>query len=133
MEMNEELKKILEDHEKRIAHLESLTGDKKAFSPKRVSIKEFLLSVRPEGDVMKTLCVAYYLEKFEGLDSFTTKDIEVAFRAGKEPVPENINYKIIKNIEKGFLMEAQQKKNNLKAWNLTNSGEKYVQNKTGQG
>lgn len=127
--MDEELKEKLENHEKRIAYLESFLEEKKVFSLKRISMKEFLLAGNPEGDVMKTLWAAYYLEKFEGIDSFTTKDIEMSFRKAKEPVPDNINYKIIKNIEKGFIMEAEKKKNNLKTWNLTNSGEKYVENK----
>jgi len=130
--MDEELKKILENHEKRIAYLELFLGEKKVFSSKKLSPKEFLLTGKPEGDVMKTLYLAYYLEKFEGLNSFATKDIEDAFRTAKESVPDNINYKIIKNIEKGFIVETKEKKDNLKTWNLTKSGEEYVESKTRQ-
>lgn len=131
--MDEDIKKVLDDHEKRIHGLELLFRSEKVPSSKRISIREFLLQIRPQSDVEKSLCVAYYLEKHEGLDSFTIKEIEAAFRAAKEPVPENINYKVIKNIEKGFVMESQQKKNHLKTWNLTSSGEGYVESRLGQG
>ena len=131
--MDEELEKTLANHEERISRLESLLHGKKTLSSKKLSSKEFLLKARPEGDVMKVLCIAYYLERIEGLETFNAKDIETAFRAAKEPIPDNINYKVIKNIEKGFIMEAEQKKNHRKAWSLTNTGEEYVENKTGQG
>jgi len=130
--MDEEFKVILQDHEKRISHLESLMEANRPLPSKRLSIKEFLLTVGADDDVVKTLCVAYYLERFQGLGSFTAKDIEAAFRAAKEPVPDNINYKVIKNIEKGFIMEAESKRDHRKAWNLTTSGEKHVESRAGK-
>ena len=131
--MDEDIKKVLDDHEKRISGLESLFRSEKVPSSKKISIKEFLLQIRPQGDVEKSLCVAYYLEKHGDLDSFTIKEIETAFREAKEPVPKNINYKVIKNIEKELMMDSEQKKNGLKTWNLTSKGERYVESKLGQG
>ncbi len=46
----------------------------------------------------------------------------------KEIVPGNINYKVIMNIKKGFIMEAKEKKDDLKAWTLTTTGERFVKN-----
>ena len=93
---------------------------------KAVSLKEFILQKTPHNDVQKTLIVCYYVEKFGKLTSFNIRDIENAFRSAKEPVPDNINYKIIKNIEKGYVMEAAEKRDNIKAWTLTGTGEKIV-------
>lgn len=126
--MEEDIRKILEDHERRITQLEQKYQLKPEIPEKGLSIKEFILSKKPESDVQKTLVIGYFLEKFEGLSSFNTKDLEDTFRAAKEIVPENINYKIIKNIEKGHMTEAKEKKDNLKAWYLTNSGERFVEN-----
>lgn len=80
-----------------------------------------------------TLVLGYYLEKHRDLLAFNIKDLESAFREAKESVPDNINYKVVKNVEKGHMMEAKEKKDNLKAWNLTASGEKFVENNLKEG
>lgn len=123
-----EIKKKLKKHEKRISKLESLFQIEPKFKKKKISIKEFILSNKPKDVIQKTLAIGYYLEKYEDFSIFNAKDLESGFRAAKEQVPENINYKVIKNIEKGYIMEAKNKKDKLKAWNLTNSGDKFVEN-----
>src|SRR3989344_5728458 len=95
---------------------------------KQMSIKEFLISKAPEGDVEKTLVLAYYLEKITGLMNFNTTDIETSFRNAKESVPGNVADKIQKNIARGFFMSFAEKKGSHKAYTLTNSGEKFVEN-----
>ena len=123
-----EIKKKLEEHDDRISKLEGLLQKKPEVAKKKISIKEFILSKKPKKDVQKTLAIGYYLEKYEGLYSFTAKDLENGFRKAKERAPNNINNKVIKNIDQGLMMDAEDKKDNLKAWVLTNSGEKYVEN-----
>jgi len=78
--------------------------------------------------VEKTLVVAYYLEHFRNISPFNAKDIEELFREVKEKPPDNINYKVIKNIEKGHLMESEEKKDDLKSCTLTTTGERFVEN-----
>jgi len=126
--MDEEIKKILEDHEKRIQRLEKLFESKPTQTKKQISIKEFILTKRSENDVEKTLVIGYYFEKFRDMSSFNVKDLEEGFREAKEKVPANINDKIIKNIKKGFMMELKEKKDKLKAWTLTSTGEGFVEN-----
>jgi len=126
--MDENVKRILENHEERIAKLERLSQVKPEIVKKKISLKEFLLSKNPKDDVQKTLAIGYYLEKYEGLTSFNTKDLEEGFRVAKEKIPKNINYKVIRNIQQGYMMEAKEEKDNLKAWNLTSSGERFVEN-----
>jgi hypothetical protein len=97
---------------------------------KGISINEFIGSQKLNGDVQRTLAAGYYLEKYEGLSSFNAKDLADAYRRLKVPKSQNINfnYKAIKNIQQGYMTETKQKKDKQKAWALTDSGEKYVEN-----
>ena len=61
------------------------------------------------------------------MDKFNTKDLAEGFRSAKEPPPTNMNDKVNLNIRKGHMMEAKEKKDKSKAWVLTNSGEKFVE------
>lgn len=122
-----EIKKKLEEHNERISKLESLFQAKPEAIRKEVSVKEFILSKKPKNDVQKTLAIGYYLEKYRRLPSFNVKDLESCFRDAKEKVPGNINLCVIANIGKGHTMETKEKKNNLKAWVLTDTGEKHIE------
>ncbi len=129
--MDEEIKKILDSHEQRIANLEkiqtSTNNDASNTVSKKLSLKEFLLSIKPESHVLKTLSIGYYLEKFGESAAFNTTDLENAFREAKESLPSNINQMVNENIKKGHIMEAKEKKNGLKSWVLTSSGEIFVE------
>ncbi|MBA7628155.1 hypothetical protein ES703_35630 [subsurface metagenome] len=123
-----EIRKKLEGHEERISKLESLSQTKPEIVKKKISIKEFILSKKPKNDVQKTLTVGYYLEKYENFLFFSIKDLKSNFIAAREKVPKNIGDKVQLNIKKGHMMEVKEKKDNFKAWSLTNSGEKYIRN-----
>jgi hypothetical protein len=116
--------------EKRISALEIKGGNNSteslAVSEKKLSIKEFILSKSPSNDVQKTLAIACYLEKYEGFVSFNIEDLGRGFQLAKEATPVNINDKINMNIKKGHITEAKEKKENKKAWIVTNSGEKFL-------
>jgi len=124
----DDVKGIIENHEQRIADLERLFKSNSTPSNKKISVKEFLLSKKPKDDVQRTLVIGYYLEKYKVMESFNVKDIEDGFRESKEKVPANINDKVNKNIQSGYITEAKEKKDKLKAWYLTNSGESVVEN-----
>jgi len=128
--MSEEITKInkkLDDHEARILKLERLLQTKPEVIKKKMSIKEFILQKNPKDDVGKALAIGYYLEKFGGLHSFNSKDIEQGFQEAKEKIPSNVADKIYKNIAKGYIMETKEEKDGMKAYVLTNTGEKYVE------
>ena len=128
--MSEEITKKIDRLEGRIAKIEELllTTQPKQFSKKKMSVKEFIISKKPKNDVQKTLLISYYLENYDNLEFFNLKDIEDGFRKAKEKVPGNISDKVYKTIKNGHIMEAKGKKDNLKAWTLTNSGESFVEN-----
>ena len=115
----------LDSLEKRLSSLEG-TPSKTTVS-KKLSLKEFLLDKKPSDGVKSTLVIGYFLEHYEGMECFNAKDLATAFRSAKEPPPKNINDKVNMNIHNGHMMEAVEKKDNTKAWVLTATGEKYVE------
>jgi hypothetical protein len=123
------LSQILHDHEARISALEKrLEGASAQFvAQKKQSAREFLLSKTVSADTQKVVALAYFLEKHEGLGSFNVPDLETAFRAAREKLPTNMNDAVNKNVARGFLMEATEKKNSKKAWVLTATGERFVE------
>ena len=131
----EELNSRLNGYEKelnicneRLVSLEKMTQDKPEILDKKISIREFYLSKNPTDDIQKTLLICFFLEKYEHIELINIKDIENGFRNIKEKVPENVNYKVFMNIKKGCMMESGAKKDNLKTWTLTNTGEVFIDN-----
>ena len=122
-----DLMKKLHDNERRISVLEDAPAKKIQAEGKKLSVKEFLLTKKPNDDVQRTIVIGYYLEHFESMDSFNTRDLADGFRSAKEPLPSNINDKVNSNIDKEYMMKAKEKKDKLKAWFLTNTGEKFVE------
>jgi hypothetical protein len=99
---------------------------------KKASAREFLRTKQLSTDTQRVLALGYFLEYLEGMDSFNANDLEAAFRSAKEKLPSNVNDAVNKNIARGFLMEAAEKKESRKAWCLTSTGEGFVENKLGK-
>ncbi len=95
---------------------------------KKLSIKEFLITKKLDDDVKRTLAVSYFIEHMENIKPFNTEDLKKAFRLAKIPLPSNVNDKINMNIRTGRIMEAEEKKDSKKAWELTATGEIFVEN-----
>ncbi|MDD1778981.1 MAG: hypothetical protein LUQ65_12520 [Candidatus Helarchaeota archaeon] len=128
----EEIQKTLKEHDRRLLALEKSSQVKLVSSigesKKKLSIIEFLRLKKPDGDVKRTLAIGYYLEKYLNMASFHIKDLERAFAETRIPFKEiNIGDKVQKNIKRGHMAEALNKKENLKAWLLTGTGDKHVQ------
>ncbi len=129
-----EIKEKIKELEDRITKLENTVFQDSSFKPlkKKISIREFILQKKPKSDVEKALVVGYYLENFEGVECFNVRDIEDGLRRAKEKFRKNVNDLIYQNIKKGFMMECEEKKDGLKAFTLTNSGEEFVKNELGK-
>ncbi len=123
----ETMKEKLANHESRLQTIEKMLEGKTNIAPRRTALNEFLLQKKPTNDVEKTLVIAYYLEIYKDVKVFSAADIEQGYREAREPPPSNINDKINLNIKKGYLTEVPEKKDNKKAWSLTNSGLKSVE------
>jgi hypothetical protein len=121
----------LTELEKRVEKLERLLSSGNAphvQKVKKLSAKEFLLGKTIKSESQKALALAFFLERMEGLESFNVSDLEAAFRSAREKLPKNMNDAVNKNIARGFLMEAKEKKSSKKAWHLTATGEQHVEN-----
>ena len=124
MEMTKEIVEL----KKRVDRLESMLQiNPPEILGKKMSAREFLLTTKVEDSVQKTLALAYFLEKFEGLRSYSVKELERSFMIAKERVPTNTNDMINKNISKGLMMETEDKRDKKKTWCLTNAGERYIE------
>lgn len=124
-----DVNEILRDHAARISALEKRfeTAGAQPVGQKKQSAKEFLLSKTVNAETQKVLALAYFLEKQEGVASFNVPDLETVFRAAREKLPKNMNDAVNKNVARGFLMEAAEKKDSKKAWQLTSTGERFVE------
>jgi hypothetical protein len=129
---SKQIEELLKNHEGRINKLEiilaSLNGNTHIQSVKEKSVKEFILEKQPKGTYQIGIAIAYYLEKFLKMSSFTIEDLEQGFRDAKEPLPQNLSDLIYKNAKKGLFMESKEQKNDIKSWVLTSSGERLVEN-----
>ncbi len=129
--MNDTQKQIA-DLEARMKKLEEMVlpsaGSTSVTRHKKSSAKEFLMTKQAKTDTQKVLALGYFLEHLEGMESFNTSDLEVVFRAAKEKLPANMNDAVNKNIKRGFMDEAKERKDAKKAWYLTSTGENYLEN-----
>ena len=120
----------LAELEQRVGKLEKRLNPERELasrSGKKISSKEFLITKNPRKETQKALALAYYLEHMEGMPCFNVRDLEEAFRSAREKVPKNVNDVINKNIARGFLMQAKENKDGKKAWHLTSTGERHVE------
>ncbi len=125
----DEVNRRIHELEKRIMKLEGDSAQAKPKSKaKPISINEFMQHQNTSSDVQNILAVGYYLEKYEGISPFNAKDLSDAYRRLKIPKSGtiNFNYKVIRNIQQGYMTESSEKKDKQKAWVLTVSGESFV-------
>ena len=100
---------------------------------KQQSPKEFLMVKAPKSVVEKTLALGYYYEIVTGQGAFNISDLEALFRSAKEKLPTNMSDMANKNVKKGHVMEHATKKDDKRAWVLTATGERYVENNFSEG
>lgn len=70
---------------------------------------------------------AYWLFKVEKMESFNVKDIIDCYDKTRKAKPSNPNQMINQNVERHIFAEASAKKDGLKAWVITRTGEEYVE------
>jgi len=93
----------------------------------RVSITEFLKGKIIKSHADRVLVFGYYLKKIENISPFNLNDINRCYQNTRTPKAKNFHYYIGQLISQGYLMNAPKKKNNKKAWILTDTGTEYVE------
>lgn len=128
--MEQEIKIALEALTHRIETIErslhSASAGPAVSQTKATSVREFMTETNPRSDVQRALVIGYYLEKKTGIAEFTVRDVEEGFRQAKETVPSNLADKLFKNAKAGLIMEGKDKREGMKTWTLTTSGELVV-------
>jgi hypothetical protein len=127
---------MVQDLDARVRHLEmrvsALEGllqqsPSTAVKMKKQSAREFLTTKNASSEPLKVLVFGYFLESHEGFQAFNVSDLDMTFRSARETPPKNINDAVNKCVARGYLMEAREKKDSKKAWQLTSTGERFVE------
>ncbi len=92
---------------------------------KKLAPTEFLKKVPHKNQSDRALALAYYLEKLEGVSSFTTTEIGDWGRNVKYPFG-NVSDVVSNLVSRGLMMSAGEKEG-LRAYALTATGEEYVE------
>lgn len=130
-QMLEDILSSVKNLQGRVSKLESDTAHNMAGTvlrseKKKLSLKEFLIDREPSNGVQMTLAIAYFLENYENVSPFNAADIERGFRSAREPVPANINDKANMCVKNGYFMEDSAKKDSMKSWVVTRTGDEVV-------
>ena len=70
---------------------------------------------------------AYWLFKVEKMTTFNVQDIIECYDKTRKAKPSNVNQIINQNVASHVFAEASEKKDGLKAWVITRTGEEYVE------
>jgi hypothetical protein len=92
---------------------------------KKVSPAEFLKKANAKNQMDRALLLGYYLEKTEGISSFTSSDLGQLGKSSKQPFT-NPSDAVAKLTGRGLMMSAGDKEGQ-RAYALTASGETYVE------
>jgi hypothetical protein len=114
---------------------ELVSEDFKASLPKELShgdmtdtLGEFLdIKGNPQKHTDVVAVYAYWLFKKEGFQSFNVKNIIDCYDKTRRAKPKNPNQIINANVSSHLFSEASEKKESLKAWVITRTGEEYVE------
>jgi hypothetical protein len=101
---------------------------KTTIAAQSVQISEFLAQKKIENETDRVATILYY-HLHNGRDSSTRAEILEAYATARFRRPTNLSDVIARCIRKGHVIEAQEKKDGQKAWQITVTGEKYVEDK----
>jgi hypothetical protein len=95
-------------------------------APQTVQISEFLAQRKIDTETDRLVTILYY-HLHNGRESSTRAEILEAYATARFKRPTNLSDVIARCIRKGHVIEALQKKDGQKAWQITVTGEKYVE------
>jgi hypothetical protein len=104
----------------------SQTERKTALAAQSVQISEFLAQRKIESENDRVATILYY-HLHNGRGSSTNAEILEAYATARFRRPTNLSDVIARCIRKGHVIEAREKKDGQKAWQITVTGEKYVE------
>ena len=97
-----------------------------ALPVQRMRISEFLAQRKIQSETDRVAAVLYH-SLHNGQNSSTRAEILEAYSSARTPKPKNLSDVIARCIRKGHVVEASEQKEEKKAWQITPSGERYVE------
>jgi hypothetical protein len=94
---------------------------------KKITPLEFIKQKKLESHIDKVVGLAYYLFKYNGIDSFTVKDIGKMYEEARLVPPKNFSDIISKASKRGYFIECKEKIDGLKAWKISKDGIEYIE------
>jgi len=92
----------------------------------KMQINEVLASKNLKSHMDKVEAIAWHFLR-EGDDSVTRKEILEAYGKARMKRPQNLTDVINQSVKRGHLIDSPEKKDGEKAWCITHTGEKYVE------
>ncbi len=104
------------------------TGLSRSGNSKKLSLAEFLHKVKPQKHPSRILAMAYYLEKSQGLSSFTRLDVVQCYTDAKEKYSTKANiYRDFARCESHGWVMPLDRKNGDAAYQVTATGEQEIE------
>lgn len=101
-------------------------GKPSAVVPK-MQVNELLASRSLKSHMDKVEAIAWHFLRQSGEDSVTRKDILDAYSKARMQKPKNLTDVINLSVRRGHLTDAPEKKDGQKAWSITPTGERYIE------
>lgn len=92
----------------------------------RMQISEFLAQKNIQSETDRVTAILYH-HLHKGQESSTRAEILEAYSSARTPKPKNLSDVIARCIRKGHVVEAPEQKDGKKAWQITPTGERFVE------
>ncbi|MBI4596411.1 MAG: hypothetical protein HY730_08560 [Candidatus Tectomicrobia bacterium] len=99
-----------------------------AVSAQQMQISEFLARPKVTSDTDRVTAILYHSLKNDQSSS-TRAEILQAYSSARTRQPKNLSDVLARCIRKGHVIEAREQKDGQKAWQITLTGERYVEEK----
>ena len=105
----------------------SVTGGPGGPRGKAFSAPEYFAAKSRSTEIDKVVLAGYFLERHSEVPSYSIREIRDCLVSAKVSIPKNLNLAMIQAVQKGWMMEVPTGKRRGKAWELTQSGERRVE------
>ena len=113
----------VDDLRERVEHLEALIEEDPESVGAAPDVSSFVADADPSSHPERALLLAYYLEQYEGQETFTTGDIEDGYSEARMQTPANLSDTLAGCRRKGWLLEAgEDEETQAKLRRLTRGG-----------
>jgi hypothetical protein len=94
---------------------------------KPLSPGEFFAAREWSTEVDKVVLAGSFLERYSSVSSYTVQQIRNCLLSAKVSLPKNVNLAVFQAVQRGWMMEVPAENVTGKAWSLTQTGERRVE------